>query len=93
MASTTQDQAAAGPTPAATLSKAAVRAATALRISQATLADVLGLSTSSCYRDSSRALTNLSNREARNGSWRYCWCVCSVHSMPSWVQERKLKHG
>lgn len=50
MASTTQGQSAAGPTPAATLSKAAVRAATALRISQATLADVLGLSTSSVSR-------------------------------------------
>ncbi|WP_429563177.1 antitoxin Xre-like helix-turn-helix domain-containing protein [Paraburkholderia sp. MM6662-R1] len=33
--------------PAATLSKAAVRAATALRISQATLADVLGVSRAS----------------------------------------------
>jgi transcriptional regulator with XRE-family HTH domain len=50
MASTTQGQSAAGPTPAATLSKAAIRAATALRISQATLADVLGLSTSSVSR-------------------------------------------
>ncbi|ACC76289.1 MbcA/ParS/Xre antitoxin family protein [Paraburkholderia caribensis] len=50
MASTTQGHAAVGPTPAATLSKAAVRAAAALRISQTTLADVLGLSTASVSR-------------------------------------------
>ncbi|RZF23617.1 DUF2384 domain-containing protein [Paraburkholderia sp. UYCP14C] len=50
MVSTPRDHAAVGPTPAATLSKAAVRAAAALRISQATLAEVLGLSTSSVSR-------------------------------------------
>jgi hypothetical protein len=50
MASTTRDHAAAGATPAATLSKATVRAAAALRISQATLAEVLGLSTASVSR-------------------------------------------
>jgi transcriptional regulator with XRE-family HTH domain len=50
MASTAQDHGVVGPTPAATLSKAVARAAAALRISQATLAEVLGLSTSSVSR-------------------------------------------
>lgn len=50
MASTARDHAAVRPMPEATLSKAVVRGAVALRISQTALADVLGLSTSSVSR-------------------------------------------